>query len=72
MITKISIGTSFLGELKYNLKKLYPKEESQKTELHATNFVSLKQHSIKNELRMIQSLNPRLKRNETESEFWQR
>ncbi|UZD23541.1 relaxase/mobilization nuclease domain-containing protein [Algoriphagus halophytocola] len=63
MITKVSIGTSFMGALNYNLQKLYSKDESQKAELLATNFASLKQQSIKNELRLLQSLNPRLKRN---------
>lgn len=63
MITKVSIGTSFMGALNYNLKKLYSKDESQKADLLATNFASLKQQSIKNELRILQSLNPRLKRN---------
>lgn len=63
MITKVSIGTSFMGALNYNLKKLYSKDESQKAELLATNFASLNQQSIKNELRLLQSLNPRLKRN---------
>ncbi|WP_339879732.1 relaxase/mobilization nuclease domain-containing protein [uncultured Algoriphagus sp.] len=63
MITKVSIGTSFMGALNYNLKKLYSKDESQKAELLVTNFASLKQQAIKNELRLIQSINPRLKRN---------
>lgn len=63
MITKVSIGTSFMGALNYNLKKLNSKDESQKAEMLATNFASLKQHAIKNELRLIQSINPRLKRN---------
>ncbi|WP_268034012.1 relaxase/mobilization nuclease domain-containing protein [Algoriphagus sp. PAP.12] len=63
MIAKQSIGTSFLGALNYNLKKLYTKDPSQKAELLETNFVSLQQDQIKKELNILRDLNPRLKRN---------
>lgn len=63
MIAKQSIGTSFLGALNYNLKKLYTKDPTQKAELLETNFVSLQQDQIKKELNILRDLNPRLKRN---------
>jgi hypothetical protein len=63
MIAKQSIGTSFLGALNYNLKKMYSQAPSLRAELLDTNFVSLKQDLIKRELSILRDLNPRLKRN---------
>lgn len=63
MIAKQSIGSSFMGALNYNLKKMYTKDPSQKAELLDTNFVSLNQHLIKKEVGIMKELNPRLKRN---------
>ena len=63
MIAKQSIGSSFMGALNYNLKKMYAKDPSQKAELLDTNFVRLDQHLIKKEVGIMKELNPRLKRN---------
>lgn len=63
MIAKQSIGTSFLGALNYNLKKMYAQAPNLRAELLDTNFVSLNQYLIKRELSILRDLNPRLKRN---------
>ena len=63
MIAKQSIGSSFMGALNYNLKKMDSPNKAEKAELLATNFISLEKPVIKKELDMVISLNPALKRN---------
>ena len=63
MIAKQSIGKSFTGALNYNLKKLHHPDSKQRAEVLCTNFNSLQQTSIRNELAIMKAMNPRLKRN---------
>src|SRR5690606_34210826 len=63
MIAKQSIGSSFMGALGYNLKKMQNAEEAGRAELLATNFISLEKGMIKKEVDLVVSLKPALKRN---------
>lgn len=63
MIAKQSIGSSFMGALNYNLKKMNSPDEKDRAELLATNFISLEKGMIKKEVDLVVSLNPALKRN---------
>src|SRR5690606_19909245 len=63
MIAKQSIGSSFMGALSYNLKKMHNPNKAERAELLATNFVSLEKPVIKKEVDLVASLNPRLKKN---------
>ena len=63
MIAKQSIGSSFMGALNYNLKKMNRPDEKERAELLATNFISLGKEMIKKEVDLVASLNPRLKKN---------
>jgi hypothetical protein len=63
MIAKQSIGSSFMGALNYNLKKMSSPDQKERAELLATNFISLEKGIIKKEVDLVASLNPRLKKN---------
>jgi len=63
MIAKQSIGSSFMGALSYNLKKMHHTDKTERAELLATNFISLEKPLIKKEVELVTSLNPRLKKN---------
>ena len=63
MIAKQSIGSSFMGALSYNLKKMHNAEKAGRAELLDTNFISLEKSVVKKEVDMVASLNPRLKKN---------
>jgi hypothetical protein len=63
MIAKQSIGSSFMGALNYNLKKMNSPDKKERAELLATNFISLEKEMIKKEVDLVVSLNPALKRN---------
>jgi hypothetical protein len=63
MIAKQSIGSSFMGALGYNLKKMHHPDREVRAELLATNFISLDKSVIKKEVDIVASLNPRLKKN---------
>jgi hypothetical protein len=63
MIAKQSIGSSFMGALSYNLKKMHNAEKAGRAELLATNFISLEKFVVKKEVDLVASLNPRLKKN---------
>src|SRR5690554_4895377 len=63
MIAKQSIGSSFMGALGYNLKKMHNAEKAERAELLDTNFVSLEKFVIKKEVDLVASLNPQLKKN---------
>src|SRR5690554_3740961 len=63
MIAKQSIGSSFMGALNYNLKKMNSLDKKERADLLATNFISLEKGMIKKEVDLVASLNPRLKKN---------
>jgi hypothetical protein len=63
MIAKQSIGSSFMGALSYNMKKMHNQEKEGRAELLATNFISLEKSVVKKEVNLVASLNPRLKKN---------
>jgi len=63
MIAKQSIGSSFMGALSYNLKKINSPDRKERAELLDTNFISLEKSIIKKEVDLVASLNPRLKKN---------
>src|SRR5690606_37194592 len=63
MIAKQSIGSSFMGALGYNLKKMHNADKTGRAELLATNFICLEKPLIKKEVDLVASLNPRLKKN---------
>lgn len=63
MIAKQSIGSSFMGALSYNMKKMNNPDKKERAELLATNFISLEKSVIKKEVDLVASLNPRLKKN---------
>src|SRR5690606_13233571 len=63
MIAKQSIGSSFMGALSYNLKKMNSHDRKERAELLDTNFISLEKSIIKKEVDLVASLNPRLKKN---------
>src|SRR5690606_39557411 len=63
MIAKQSIGSSFMGALSYNLKKMHHSDREVRAELLATNFISLEKSVVKKEVDLVASLNPRLKKN---------
>src|SRR5690606_14800777 len=63
MIAKQSIGSSFMGALSYNMKKMNNPDKTERAELLATNFISLEKSVIKKEAVLVASLNPRLKKN---------
>src|SRR5690606_1401867 len=62
MIAKQSIGSSFMGALNYNLKKMNSPDKKARAELLATNFISLEKGMIKKEVDLVVSLNPALQR----------
>src|SRR5690606_27672760 len=63
MIAKQSIGSSFMGALSYNLKKINSPDRKERAELLDTNFISLEKSVIKKEVDLVVSLNPAIKRN---------
>src|SRR5690554_5983652 len=63
MIAKQSIGSSFMGALSYNMKKMNVPDKKERAELLATNFISLEKSVIKKEVDLVASLSPRLKKN---------
>src|SRR5690606_25870453 len=63
MIAKQSIGSSFMGALSYNLKKINSPDKQERAELLDTNFISLEKSVIKKEVDLVASLNPRLEKN---------
>src|SRR5690554_1790856 len=63
MIAKQSIGSSFMGALSYNMKKMNHPDKKERAELLATNFISLEKSVVKKEVDLVASLNPRLKKN---------
>src|SRR5690606_23744658 len=63
MIAKQSIGSSFMGALSYNLKKMHHPDREVRAELLASNFISLDKSDVKKEVDLVASLNPRLQKN---------
>src|SRR5690606_34645761 len=63
MIAKQSIGSSFMGALNYNLKKMNSPDEKDRAELLATNFISHEKGVIKKAVELVVSLTAALKRN---------
>lgn len=62
MIAIQKIGKSFMGALKYNLKKLRHPDELLRAELLDTNFTSLDKAQISKEIDWVRSLRPKLNR----------
>lgn len=62
MIASQKIGKSFFGAFIYNLKKMYHADPALRATLLDSNFTSIDSKIIQQELRMIRSLNPNLKR----------
>jgi hypothetical protein len=62
MIASQKIGKSFLGALNYNLKKLYHPDQNKRAELLDSSFASTDSRMIQQELRLIRTLKPNLKR----------
>src|SRR5690554_6580581 len=63
MIAKQSIGSSFMGALSYNLKKMHNQDKAGRADLLTTNFISLEKSVVKKEVDLVASLNARLKKN---------
>jgi len=60
MIAIQKIGKSFMGALKYNLKKLQLADKNVRGQLLASNFVSIDPQVISREISMVRSLRPNL------------
>jgi hypothetical protein len=62
MIASQKIGKSFMGALSYNVRKLVHPDEQLRAELLDTNFTAMDRHQIKQEVELLRSLRPNLKR----------
>lgn len=62
MIAIQKIGKSFMGALAYNLKKFSHRNPEKRAELLDSNFASLNQKMIRQELELVRGLRPNLSR----------